>query len=410
MAVTPRGIRKRTGRDGNVRWQVRFLVRDAETGEWVETSRTFPTLASAKAFKAERDTEVAAGLRRFDPRAGRVALRMVWDDYAAAKKPAVSAKTWSGYQQAWKLRIGPAFGAVPVNEISRSAITDWMDKLTVGPWAKVATLRLLRCILDVGVRDGRISTNPAAGLSAPPIPPREGHRYLTPGEVDALARACGDQGDVVTVLAYTGLRWSELVGLRVMDVDLASRRLHVRRSAPEVEGKIVVGPPKTKAARRTVPLPVAVVEALRPHIEGRDLEAPALPSPEGGMLRSNNWRRHTYWKQAIRRLHLAPLTIHELRHTYASLACASGANLHFVQKTMGHSSPTVTANIYADLYAEQLDDVAMKMDRIITKTGQKPDKNKSKRSGTRKKKQVKPGGPGWDRTSDLPRVKRTLSH
>ena len=86
MAITPRGIRKRSGRDGNVRWQVRFLVRDAETGEWVETSRTFPTLASAKAFKAERDTEVAAGLRRFDPRAGRVALRMVWDDYAAAKR------------------------------------------------------------------------------------------------------------------------------------------------------------------------------------------------------------------------------------------------------------------------------------------------------------------------------------
>ena len=63
-----------------------------------------------------------------------------------------------------------------------------------------------------------------------------------------------------------------------------------------------------------------------------------------------------------------------------------------------------------DLYADQLDDVAKNMDRIITKTGQKPDKKKSKRSGTRKKKQVNRGGPGWDRTSDLPRVKRTLSH
>jgi len=410
MAVAPRGIRRRTGRDGTVRWQVRFLVRDAETCEWVETSRTFPTLATAKAFKAERDSEVAAGLRRFDPRAGRIALRMVWDDFVEAKKPAVAAKTWSGYQQAWKLRIGPAFGAVPVNEVSRSAIADWMDKLTVGPWAKVATLRLLRCILDVAVRDGRISTNPAVGLAAPPIPPREGHRYLTAPEVNALAAALGDQGDVALVLAYTGLRWSELVGLRVMDVDLDLRRLHVRRSAPEVEGTIIVGAPKTKAGRRTVPLPAAVVEALRPHVEGRDPEAPALTSPAGAMLRSNNWRRHTRWNEVIQRLHLTPLRIHDLRHTYASLACASGANLHFVQKTMGHSSPTVTANIYADLYAEQLDDVAMKMDLIITKTGQKPDKKKSKRSGTLKKKQFNRGGPGWDRTSDLPRVKRTLSH
>jgi len=225
-----------------------------------------------------------------------------------------------------------------------------------------------------------------------------------------LAAALGDQGDVALVLAYTGLRWSELVGLRVMDVDLDLRRLHVRRSAPEVEGKIVIGPTKTKASRRSVPLPAAVVEALRPHVTGRDPEAPAITSPKGGLLRSNNWRRHTHWNNVIKRLHLAPLTIHELRHTYASLACASGASLHFVQKTMGHSSPTVTANTYADLYADQLDDVAKNMDRIITKTGQKPDKKKSKRSGTRKKKQVNRGGPGWDRTSDLPRVKRTLSH
>ncbi|MFY9491994.1 MAG: tyrosine-type recombinase/integrase, partial [Mycobacterium sp.] len=72
-------------------------------------------------------------------------------------------------------------------------------------------------------------------------------------------------------------------------------------------------------------------------------------------------------------LKLAPLKIHDLRHTYASLACASGANLFFVQKTMGHSSPTVTANIYADLYDDQLDAVARKLNRIISKTGHKPD-------------------------------------
>ena len=90
----------------------------------------------------------------------------------------------------------------------------------MGPWAKVSTLRLLRCVPEVAVADGRIAVNPAAGISAPPIPPRERHRYLTAAEVNALAAALGDQGDVALVLAYTGLRWSELLGLRVMDVDL----------------------------------------------------------------------------------------------------------------------------------------------------------------------------------------------
>ena len=213
MTTAPRGIRRRTGRDGTVRWQVRFLVRNHQSaGEWVETSRTFPTLASAKAFKAERDGEVAAGLRRFDPRAGRVPLAQVWDHFAEAKRPAVSVKTWSGYRQAWNLRINPAFGNVPVNEISRSCIATWLAELTVGPWAKVSTLRLLRSVLQMAVTDGRIPANPAADISAPPIPPRERHRYLTTSEVSALAAALGDQGDVAIVLAYTGLRWSELVG------------------------------------------------------------------------------------------------------------------------------------------------------------------------------------------------------
>ena len=406
MASTPRGIRRRVARDGSVRWQVRFLVRDSlKPSGWVETSETFPTLAAAKAFKAKRDGEIASGLRRFDPRAGRVPLAMMWCHFVAAKQPAVAPKTWSGYRQSWDLRIGPSFATTPLEEFTRESIAAWVAGLEAGPWAKVSTLRLLRSILELAVADGRIPVNPAALLSAPPIPPRERNRYLTAAQVSSLATALGDQGDVVLILAYTGLRWSELVGLRVLDVDLANRRLYVRRSAPEVEGKIIVGPPKTKAGTRTVPLPQIVVDALAARIEGRALDAPAVASPNGTMLRSNNWRRHTHWKKTLERLKLEGLTIHGLRHTYASLACSSGADLHYVQKTMGHSSPTVTANIYADLYDHHLDAVADRLDRLIDKTGHKPEKNKKKRSAARKKKQVKRGGPGWDRTSDLPRVK-----
>ncbi len=49
--------------------------------------------------------------------------------------------------------------------------------------------------------------------------------------------------------------------------------------------------------------------------------------------------------KALKKTNSAPLTIHGLRHTYASLARKSGADLRYVQKTMGHSTPTVTANI-----------------------------------------------------------------
>jgi integrase len=379
---TPRGIRKRVNGAGQPRYQVRYLVRDpASASGWVETSATFATLREAKAFKAERDNEAAIGARRFDPRLGRIPLSRIWDQFNASKRPAVSAKTWSGYTQHWQLRIRPQFGHIPVDEISRTSVQQFVDALTVGPWAKVSTLRLLRSILEVAREDGRIHRNPACGVSAGRIPERERHRYLSAPEVAALAAACKDQGDVVIILAYTGLRWSELVGLRVGDIDLATRRLHVRRAAPEVEGRIIIGPPKTRAAKRTVPLPQIVVDALTPRIDGRQPDEPAITSPNGALLRSNNWRRHAHWSQALRTTKLAPLTIHDLRHTYASLARKSGADLRYVQKTMGHSTPTVTANIYSDLYSDELDQVATNLDRLHTTetvsttiTGQEPDK------------------------------------
>ena len=134
-----------------------------------------------------------------------------------------------------------------------------------------------------------------------------------------------------------------------------------------------------------MPLPQVVIDALKPRIAGREPDEPAVTSPNGGLLRSNNWRRHTHWNRALKTTHLAPLTIHDLRHTYASLARASGADLRYVQKTMGHSTPTVTANIYSDLYSDELDQVATNLDRLHSTERQppRPDKNRTNRTNHR---------------------------
>ncbi len=151
--------------------------------------------------------------------------------------------------------MSPRFGHLPLDEISRNHVQEFIDVLTVGPWAKLATLRLLRSILEMAREDGRIHVNPAQGVSTGRIPARERHRYLTATDVAALAAACGEQGDIITILSFTGLRWSELVGLRVGDIDLVTRRLYVSQAAPEVEGQITVGPPKTRAAPENHPTP-----------------------------------------------------------------------------------------------------------------------------------------------------------
>lgn len=73
----------------------------------------------------------------------------------------------------------------------------------------------------------------------------------------------GVQGDVVLILAFTGLRFGELTGLNVEDVDVDARRIRVRRSITQVGGRLVEGNPKSDAGRRSVPIPERLVPALK---------------------------------------------------------------------------------------------------------------------------------------------------
>jgi integrase len=77
-----------------------------------------------------------------------------------------------------------------------------------------------------------------------------------------------------------------------------------------------------------------------------------------------NWKRAVGWRDAIAQIGRPNLRVHDLRHTYASLARRAGADLRLLQKTMGHASIMVTAHIYADLYDDELDDVASALDAL----------------------------------------------
>lgn len=241
----------------------------------------------------------------------------------------------------------------------------WADTLTIGASGQRSAHLVLRAILDRAVEDGAIAANLARRVPLPRVPHREHHRYLTAEQVQELASALGPQGDVVTLLAYTGLRWGELVGLRVEDVDLTRRRLRVVRSVTPVAGKPIEGPPKSRAGRRTVPIAGPAARVLSARLAGRDGMVPAVTSPSGGMLSVTNWRQQTKWNVTLKGLGLDGLRPHDLRHTYASLARSAGADLKLLQATMGHSSITVTAHTYADLYDNELDAVADALDRLM---------------------------------------------
>ncbi len=352
-------IRRRETNSG-ARFDVSWRLPDRS-----KRKKTFKTEREARLFEASIVTKHAGG-EFVDPRAGKATLANVYGSWFASR-PDLSAKVRRGYSDNWRLRIEPRFGSWPVSKIDHSAIQEWVNQMSesgLSPRTVRWTHSVLRMCLEHAANAGMLSgKNPANRTKFPPMR-QTAHTYLTAAEVAALTVACGAQGDIVPLLAYTGLRFGELVGLNVEDVDLDTRRIRVRRSITQVGGKLIEGNPKSKASRRSVPIPQRLIASLTARLAGRLPDAPAITSARGSRLSLENWKRSVRWKEAIEQIGRPGLRVHDLRHTYASLARKAGADLRLLQKTMGHASITVTAHVYADLYDDELDGIASALDSL----------------------------------------------
>lgn len=266
-------------------------------------------------------------------------------------------------ESAWRVHVEPRWGKTRIADIRHSEVQAWVAKLST---EKSATL-VIRCygilakVLDVAVKDRRLSSNVVRGVKLPRKVKKE-HVYLTHQQVHDLA-AEAKHGTLVLVLAYTGLRWGEVTALRVKDVNPMRRRLNVVLNAVEVGSKIEVGTPKTHK-KRTVPFPAFLADALAEQMAGKHPDDLLFPGEDGKhMKRSGTSQTSKGWfVYALRRAGLERMTIHDLRHTAASLAISAGANVKSVQAMLGHASATMTLDTYADLFPDDLDAVAVALD------------------------------------------------
>jgi integrase len=182
--------------------------------------------------------------------------------------------------------------------------------------------------------------------------------FLNVEEVNALAAAVPEPfGVLVQFAAYTGLRPEELCGLRVGRVNLLARSVEVAETLTVVGGHLISGPTKTYA-KRTVSMSPAIAGLLagllaeRATKLGRALEPgdSVFTAQKGGLLRRDHLHQRIIRPAAIRAGLPASLRVHDLRHTCASLLIASGAHPKAIQERLGHSSITVTLDIYGHMF------------------------------------------------------------
>ncbi len=141
--------------------------------------------------------------------------------------------------------------------------------------------------------------------------------------------------------------------LRVGDFDERRRRLMIRASVSVVGSSVVWTAPKTHRTRE-VSVPPSLVPALLSRAVGRPADAVLFTSSNGQVLRLNNWRRRVF-ALACEGAAIAGLKPHDLRHTAASLAVRSGANVKVVQRMLGHASAAMTLDVYSGLFDDDLE-------------------------------------------------------
>lgn len=327
-------------------WQVRY--RDAAGSE---RGQSFVLEREAKTFRARVETELADG-DWIDPAYGEVRFGQWLKLWQQAR---VVARTTAATETSLLSRhIEPAFGAVPLRSITKRSVQGWVAGLEqqLAPASVGKAYRVLATVLADAVDEGLIRQSPCRGIRLPRHDPDE-RVFLNADQVAALVAAAPVRHQPMLMVAYlTGMRWSELAGLRVKRLDLLRSRLTVAEVAEEVAGRITFATTKTPKSRRTITLPPLAVEILAAHLAahpaGRD--DLVFRGPRGGALSRTTFRSRV-WVPAVEAAGLDDLgaTFHCLRHSHAASMIADGAPMVAVQRRLGHSSIRVTYDIYGHL-------------------------------------------------------------
>lgn len=334
-------------------------IKQRADGVWRARYRDAAGKEHAKHFKLKRDAQ-----RWLDE----VATSVVTGQYVHPKAGEV---TWASWTATWVARQSWADGTLKAAETALQSVSWDQDRIRdvkashVETWIKAeqkrglaastirTRLNYVQMAFRAAVRDKVIAENPAERVRAPRVRKAEtSMQILTAEQIRAVLGAAGEFRPFVEVCLFAGLRLGEAAGLQLGDVNFLGRTISVHR---QVQGSSITSativPPKY-GSERTIYVPSELTTALSAHVAAEgitDPDAMLFRTPLGRLWQRNNageeWRR-------IRTTAKLPdeVTLHTLRHTFASNLIASGCDVVTVQRALGHAQPSITLNTYSHLW------------------------------------------------------------
>lgn len=309
---------------------------------------------------------------------GSVAQRWVTSTLAASGRKQT---TKDNYATVARTHLVPApFGTITLDRLRPSDVEDLiLAKRAEG--LSASTVRLIytvaRAVLDTAVRDGLCARNVAAAVKRP-APEQHDAAHLDRADIARLFAAASEDRlyALIVLLAGTGLRRGEALGLHWSDVDLDAAALRVRYTLSRSGGELTFTEPKSERSRRTVALPGQVVTELQAHRKRQAAERLAagalwedhdlvFPTRVGTPLDPRNAARA--FAAIVEAAGLpAGTRLHTLRHSFATALLEQGTHMKTVQEALGHSSFRITADVYSHVAPIQQREAA---DRIAEAFG-----------------------------------------
>lgn len=343
----------------------RVRLRDPEGNQY---NRSFPTMKEARKWEASELAAQDAGTW-IDANLARATFAEVAEEWLASN-PAKRASSLARDRSALRTHINPAIGHRPLgairpNELQR-VINRWATDQA--PRTVRRQFEVVRAVFNWAVNTELIGRSPTAGVKLPARIGVRPPRVATPAELAALATVIGPgYAGMVWLGAVCGMRWGECAGLLAgaFDFDAGTVAIVSQRTRG-AGGRMVDGPPKSNAGRRTLSVPAALMQLLAAHLIARGLasldpdddrvvvtdpQGRVFVGPEGEPLDYSHFR-YRVWGPACRAAGVDGLGFHDLRRTNATQLVVAGVDLKTAQTRLGHSDPRLTLAVYAQAVSE----------------------------------------------------------
>ena len=329
-----------------------------------EHARHFKRKIDAQRWLDEMTAAMVTG-QYVDPAAGRVTFREYAERWRATQvhRPTTAAHV----ETMLRRHVYPSLGDKRLGSVLPSDIQSLVKQLSLdlAPATVGVVHRILAGIFKAAVRDRRIVASPCEGTKLPKVH-RQRIEPMTFEAVEALTAAMPERyRALVTLAAGTGLRQGEIFGLTVDRIDFLRRQLTVDRQLVTMPDRApYLAPPKTQASVRVVPLPQVVVDAVAAHLATWPTDQVVFSTELGDPIRRTAFSERI-WRPALKRAGLSGVTMHGLRHFYASLLIRHGESVKTVQARLGHASAAETLDTYSHLWPDSDDRTRAAVDSVL---------------------------------------------